>query len=105
MQPQAGLSQGNSCSSDWILPQLCHSIHKFLFGELALSGSTELPRHNQHRDAGGIQWEVVTELLDPVYANLIIILRIYPSQKSHNMFNGQINISIIYMTLLEFEQT
>lgn len=95
--------QGMWCRNDWFLPQLCHSIHKFLFGELALSGSTEFPRHNQHRDAGGIQWEVVTELLDPVYANLILILRIYRSEKSHNMIHCQINNNIPYTTLLKCE--
>lgn len=71
----------------FVLPQLCHSIHKFLFGELALSGSTELPRHNQHRDAGGIQREVVTELLDPIDANLILILRIYGPEKKKSQYH------------------
>lgn len=58
-------------------PELCHSIQKLLFGELTLSGGTKLPCNNQHRDAGGIQREVVTELLDPIDADLVLILGIY----------------------------
>lgn len=64
-------------------PQFCHSIQKLLFGELALSGCTKLPCHDQHRDAGRIQREVITKLLDPIYTNLILILRIYQLKKTH----------------------
>lgn len=63
-------------------PQLCHSIQKLLLGELTLSGSTKLPCNDQHSDAGWIQREVVTKLLDPIDTNLILILGIYQKEKN-----------------------
>lgn len=62
-------------------PQFCHSIHELFLGEFALSGGVELPRDDQHSDAGRVQWEVVTKLLDPINADLIFILGIYRNKE------------------------
>lgn len=67
-------------------PQVCHSIQKLLLGELALGGSAKLPRNDQHADAGWIQWEVITKLLDPINTNLILILGIYQGEKNSYIF-------------------
>lgn len=64
------------------LPQLCHSIDKLLLAELALRGGVELPCHDQDREAGWIQREVIAKLLDPIDTDLILIMRI--CQNTHD---------------------
>ena len=67
----------------WCSPKLRHAIHELLLAKLALGGGAELPRHDQHRDAGGVEREVIAKLLNAVYPDLVFILGIY---HKHNMW-------------------
>lgn len=57
-----------------VSPQIRHAVQELFAAELALRRRSELPRHDQDADAGGIQHEVVAELLDAVDADLILIV-------------------------------
>lgn len=63
--------QSQCCS-----PQLSHAIQELFPAELALCGRSELPRHHKYAHASWVQRQVITELLDPIDAYLILILRV-----------------------------
>lgn len=56
------------------LPQLCHAIHKFLFAKFTLSGGPEFPCYDQNTDTGWIQAQIITELLDPIDPDFVLVL-------------------------------
>ena len=62
-------------------PEFCHALEELFAAKLALGCSSELPRDDQNADAGRIQHQVVTELLDPVHADLALILRVCNTQQ------------------------
>ncbi len=55
-------------------PQLGHALQELSAAELALRRRSELPGHDQNAHADRIQHQVVTEPLDPVQADLILIM-------------------------------
>lgn len=57
-------------------PELRHAIQELFPAELALRGCSELPCHHKYAHASRIQSQVITELLDPIDAYLIVILRV-----------------------------
>lgn len=75
MPPNGAASQSDDFTPR--SPQFGHAIQELLLAELALGGGPELPRHHQDADAGRVQGEVITELLDAIDAYLILILGIY----------------------------
>lgn len=69
--PLSGASFITCCS-----PKLSHAVQELFPAELALCGGSELPCHHQNTHAGRVQGQVITELLDPINADLILILGI-----------------------------
>lgn len=63
-------------SDNIISPLFSHALHEFLFWKLALCCCPELPGYEEDTDAGWVQSQVVTELLDPINADLIVIMGI-----------------------------
>lgn len=57
-----------------VLPQLCHAIQELFPAKFTLRRCPELPGHHQDAHAGWIQCEIITELLDPINADFILIL-------------------------------
>lgn len=58
------------------LPLFRHAVHELQFGKFALCRCPELPGYEEDTYTGRVQSQVVTELLDPIDANLVIIMRI-----------------------------
>lgn len=57
-------------------PLVCHAIHELLFCEFTLCCCLKLPGNDEDTYTGWIQTQVITELLDPVNADLVVITRI-----------------------------
>lgn len=57
-------------------PLFCHAFHELLFRELALRCCPELPGDEKDAYTGRVQTQVVTELLDPINAYFVVVMRI-----------------------------
>lgn len=58
------------------LPLLSHAIYELLLWKHTLCSCPELPGYKQNANTGWIQTEVITEQLNPINANLVVIVGI-----------------------------
>lgn len=54
-------------------PEICHSLHKLLPGELALSGGLELPGQDEDCDLARVKTRIVTESAHTLCQHLVVL--------------------------------